>query len=130
MRPPCEIVVNKILPHIRADIVKILTQEYNLKQIEVSKRLGITQASVSQYLSSSRGGDKEFHNLFPEMENHAKAMAEQIANGEGKDAQVALLCDMCTKMREEEKFCNYHRSFLDLDSCGICFKEPSSSKNE
>ena len=128
MRPPCEIVVNKILPHIRADIVKILTQEYRMKQIEVSKRLGITQASVSQYLSSSRGGDPEFHNLFPEMEEHAKAIAKRIAEGDAKDAQVALLCGMCTKMREEEKFCNYHKGFLELENCGICFDKASGKE--
>jgi predicted transcriptional regulator len=118
--------VNKILPHIRADIVKILTQEYNMKQIEVSRRLGITQASVSQYLSSSRGGDKEFHNLFPEMQENAKAIAKRIAEGGGKDTQVALLCGMCSKMREGEKFCSYHKNFLELESCGICFNEPSN----
>lgn len=128
MRPPCEIVVNKVLPHIRADIVKILTQEYQMKQIEVSKRLGITQASVSQYLSSSRGGDKEFHSMFPEMEEHARAIAKRIADGDTKDTQVALICSMCSKMREEEKFCDYHKGFLDLDSCGICL--PESSKRE
>jgi predicted transcriptional regulator len=128
MRPPCEIVVNKVLPHIRADIVKILTQEYHMKQIEVSKRLGITQASVSQYLSSSRGGDKEFHKLFPEMENHAKDIAERIAIGDTKDAQVALICSMCNKMREDEKFCDYHKGYLDLESCGICFDGPSGAE--
>ena len=123
MRPPCEIVVNKVLPLIRADIVKILTQEYQMKQIEVSKRLGITQASVSQYLSSSRGGDKEFHNLFPEMEEHARAIAKRIATGDPKDAQVALICSMCSKIRGEDKFCEYHKGYLDLESCGICFEE-------
>jgi predicted transcriptional regulator len=128
MRPPCEIVVNKILPHIRADIVKILTQEYRMKQIEVSKRLGITQASVSQYLSSSRGGDREFHKLFPEMEEHAKAIAKRIASGDPKDAQVALICGMCSKMREEEKFCDYHKGYLDLESCGICYDETSEKE--
>jgi predicted transcriptional regulator len=130
MRPPCEIVVNKILPHIRADIVKILTKEYHMKQIEVSKRLGITQASVSQYLSSSRGGDKEFHKLFPEMEEHARTIAKRIATGDSKDAQVALICSMCSKMREEEKFCEYHKGYLDLESCGICFDEASSGQKK
>lgn len=128
MRPPCEIVVNKVLPLIRADIVKILTQEYNMKQIEVSKRLGITQASVSQYLSSSRGGDKEFHRLFPEMEEHARAIAKRIAEGDTKDTQVALICSMCSKMREGEKFCDYHKGFLDLESCGICFEGASEKE--
>ena len=123
MRPPCEIVVNKILPHIRADIVKILTREYHMKQIEVSKRLGITQASVSQYLSSSRGSDRDFHNLFPEMEEHARAIAKRIATGDSKDTQVALICSMCSKMRGEDKFCEYHKGYLDLETCGICHDE-------
>jgi predicted transcriptional regulator len=130
MRPPCEIVVNKVLPLIRADIVKILTQEYHMKQIEVSKRLGITQASVSQYLSSSRGGDKEFHKLFPEMEEHARELANKIATGETMDGQVALLCGMCYKMREGDKFCDYHRGYLDLDSCGICFDDSQGARGK
>jgi len=101
MKPPCEIVVNKMLPLIRANVVRILTQEYNMKQIEVSKILGITQASVSQYLSSSRGGDNELQNLFPEMEDYAKNIAERIASGENKEMQLVLLCETCSKIREE-----------------------------
>jgi predicted transcriptional regulator len=127
MRPPCEIVVNKVLPHIRADIVKILIREYKMRQIEISKRLGITQASVSQYLSSTRGGNKEFHDIFPEMEEYAKEIAKKIASGETRDTQVALVCQMCSKMREEEKFCEYHKGFLELENCGICFSDSSGS---
>ena len=125
MKPPCEIVVTKMLPHIRASIVKILTQEYNMKQIEVAKTLGITQASVSQYLSSTRGEDEEFQKLFPELEDYAKIIAERIASGEQKVNQVGLLCEMCAAIREDGKFCEYHRNLLHVDKCGICF-DPSS----
>jgi len=128
MRPPCEIVVNKVLPHIRADIVRILIQEYNMKQIEVSKRLGITQASVSQYLSSTRGGNKEFTAIFPEIEEYARGIAKEIAAGGARDTQVALICEMCSKMREGEKFCDYHKGFLELENCGICFDDSPQSK--
>ena len=128
MKPPCEIVVNKVLPHIRADIVKILIQEYNMKQIEVSKRLGITQASVSQYLSSTRGDNKEFSAIFPELEEYARGIAKEIASGGARDTQVAMICKMCSKMREGEKFCEYHKGFLELESCGICFDDPSNPK--
>jgi predicted transcriptional regulator len=96
-----------------------------MKQIEVSKRLGITQASVSQYLSSSRGGDTEFHRIFPEIEDHARAIAKRIASGEEKDAQVALICLMCSEIRKEDKFCDYHKNLLELDSCGICHYDSS-----
>lgn len=126
MKPPCEIVVSKMLPPIRASIVKILIQDYHMKQIEVSKRLGITQASVSQYLSSSRGSGEEFQNIFPEIVDYAKEIADKIASGEDKEKQVALLCEICMKMREKEKFCNLHKDLLDLESCGICSKESTN----
>jgi predicted transcriptional regulator len=116
-----------MLPIIRAEIVKLLIQKYNMKQIEVSKKLGITQASVSQYLSSTRGGDEEFLNSFPEMKDYAKALAERIASGDDKESQIALLCGMCSTMRGDGKFCEYHRNFLQLESCGICYKP---SQNE
>ncbi|UCE35892.1 MAG: hypothetical protein JSW00_10010 [Thermoplasmata archaeon] len=93
-----------------------------MKQIEVAKRLGITQASVSQYLSSTRGEDEEFQKLFPEIGEYAKSIAEKIASGEDKEHQVALLCEMCSTIREEGKFCEYHRNFLQIDECGICLK--------
>lgn len=128
MKPPCEIVVTKMLPHIRASIVKTLIFDYNMKQIDVAKALGITQASVSQYLSSTRGGDLEFKSLFPELDNHAKIIAEKIALGEGKANQMALLCEMCSNMRDDGKFCEYHRNLLQLDNCGICHDASPSEK--
>ena len=121
MKPPCEIVVSKMLPQIRAGIVKILIQDYHMKQIEVSKILGITQASVSQYLSSNRGGGDEFQNIFPEIMDYAKEIADKIASGKDTETQVALLCEICMKIRVDEKFCNYHKSLLNLKSCGICY---------
>lgn len=130
MKPPCEIVVNRMLPRIRAEIVRILTQEYDMKQIEVSKRLGITQAAVSQYLSSTRGGDNAFQNIFPEMEEYAQAIAKSIASGEDKDTQLSLLCECCSKIREEEKFCSLHKSIIKLQSCDVCNRSSSEELEE
>ncbi|UCF08353.1 MAG: transcriptional regulator [Thermoplasmata archaeon] len=123
MKPPCEIIVYKILPHIRADIVRILTQEYNMRQIEISKRLGITQASVSQYLSSVRGKNDAFHEMFPEIVEYAKTIADKVASGDAKEEQLALLCEVCAHIRGEENFCSYHKGILQIDSCGVCFDE-------
>jgi predicted transcriptional regulator len=129
MKPPCEIVVNKMLPHIRANIVRTLIQDYNMKQIEVSKRMGITQASVSQYLSSTRGGNNELQDFFPEIEDYAKSIAKKIASGENREIQLALLCEVCSKIREEKKFCSYHKNLLQIESCDICSK-PSASEGK
>jgi predicted transcriptional regulator len=121
LKPPCEIIVNKMLPHIRAEIVRILINDYSMKQIHVAKKLGITQASVSQYISSARGGDNVFRELFPEIEEYTQSVAEKIASGETKEGQIALLCQICEHIREKENFCTYHRQMLQVDSCGMCF---------
>jgi predicted transcriptional regulator len=121
LKPPCEIIVNRMLPHIRAEIVRILINDYNMKQIDVATRLGITQASVSQYISSARGGDDFLHNMFPEMKEYTKNIAEKIASGENKEGQIALLCQICEHIREKENFCTLHRQILQVDKCGICY---------
>ncbi len=101
--------------------MRILINEYNMKQIEVSQRLGITQASVSQYITSVRGGDDAFRNMFPEMKEYTKNIAERIASGEDKEGQIALLCQICQQIREKETFCSYHKQILQIDECGMCF---------
>lgn len=128
MKPPCEIIVNKMLPHIRANMVRILIHDYNMKQIEVSQKLGITQASVSQYLASVRGRDDAFLKAFPEMENYAKTLAEKVASGENKEGQLVILCELCTQIRGKENFCSYHRGILHLDDCGLCFDDGPEEK--
>jgi len=67
MKPPCEIIVGKILPSIRAAIVKSLIEDYNMKQTEISVILGISQSAVSQYYTSARAVDDSPLSLFPEI---------------------------------------------------------------
>ena len=103
MRPPCETIVTKYLPNIRSIIVKELVNNYGMKQIDVSKILEITQASVSQYMSSSRGEDNELLKNFPELKLYASECAYKIAKGEIK-CFVETLCEICSKIRENPKF--------------------------
>jgi predicted transcriptional regulator len=57
MQFPCEILVKKILPAIRAIMVKELNEKHNKSQREIANLLGITQPSVSYYLHGERGSD-------------------------------------------------------------------------
>jgi len=59
MRPPCEIVVQKVLPAIRAELARIMIDE-GLPQHQVANRLGLTKAAVSQYVSAKRGHEVSF----------------------------------------------------------------------
>jgi uncharacterized protein len=72
---PYEIVAKSALPALRAMVAKRLQGEYHLTQQQVAKRLGVTQASVSNYARKTRG---------------------MMVNLEG-DATVAKAADMIAK---------------------------------
>ena len=78
MRPPCEIVVNTILPNVRAELVKVLIEEYGLRQVDVATLLDITQASVSQYRTLIRGRDELLLEIFPEIEKFVSVFFEHF----------------------------------------------------
>lgn len=52
---PYEIVAKSALPALRAMVAKRLQGEYHMTQQQVAKRLGVTQASVSNYARKTRG---------------------------------------------------------------------------
>ena len=84
MKTPCELVVGKILPALRASVVRELSGKYNMKQSDIAKKLGITQASVSQYLSSARAGGTKIVEKFPKIQTYAVDISKRIVSGEGR----------------------------------------------
>jgi predicted transcriptional regulator len=120
LKTPCEIIVGRILPTIRGEVVRLLSSKYGMKQTEISKALGITQASVSQYLSNDRGTDAEIMKIFPEVAECASEIALGISKGTARDAQISLMCAACMKIRGEKSFCKFHREAIGLEECKIC----------
>ena len=84
LRPPCETVVKKSLPILRSLIIKDLIEKYNFSQVEVANKLGMTQAAISQYVSSKRGIKKSTK---LEMSSELKKMARQIAKDIAENKQ-------------------------------------------
>ncbi|MCK5560412.1 MAG: ArsR family transcriptional regulator [Thermoplasmata archaeon] len=119
MKPPCELIVSKILPSIRAAIVKQLIEDHNMKQTQISTILGISQSAVSQYYTSARAADESALALFPEIVKYAKDVAGKIANGKISKDQI-LLCEPCQRIREDDKFCDFHKEFDQFMKCKIC----------
>ncbi len=113
MKPACEIVVSKVLPSIRAAIVKVLIEEHKMQQTEVARIMGISQGSISLYTTCRRGCDKEIHKLFPEIEKYAKEVAVKIASGKLKKTST-ILCTVCRKIRKSKEFCDIHKQFAQL----------------
>lgn len=121
MKQPCELVVARFLPALRATIVRTLLAEYRLKQADVARAMGLTQAAVSHYAHATRGTDEEVLTTFPELGGYARAMAREIARGASEPAQVRAICDACEEIRGGEKFCRFHAAENHHEgACNAC----------
>lgn len=122
MKTPCELVVGKIMPSMRAAVVKELSIKYHMKQADIARKLGITQASVSQYLSSTRAAGTKMLESFPDIKKYASDIAKRIAAGEDRFEWSSVLCRACKEIRDTEAFCKMHKVDYNLAGCDICKK--------
>ena len=98
MVPQCEIVGKYALPLFRSLLAKELVQKYHLSQTEAGKKLGTTQAAVSQYLSSKRAykGIERVEEFLPKIQVMAEETAQKLVNKEISAGDVTLdFCRLC-----------------------------------
>ncbi|MEE9163444.1 MAG: hypothetical protein V3U17_01430 [Thermoplasmata archaeon] len=122
MLQPYEFVVHKVLPAIRARLARVLLKEYRMKQVEVADHLGVTQATVSHYNTHARGEDDGVLSLFPEIEGFVVDLAQDIAGGLSRPAQIGRMNTICWQIMYTDRFCYYHRKIADLDNCNVCYE--------
>lgn len=125
MLQPFEVVTAKLLPTIRARLAQVLLDDYKMTQVEIAKRLGITQAAVSHYKTASRGLDEDLVRLFPEIDTEVRALAAQMADGITRTAQMQAFNGIVDRLMNTQRFCAYHKSIAAIDpACNICFPNP------
>jgi len=99
MDPQCEIIGKYVLPIFRSMLAKELVQTYHLSQTETAKKLGTTQAAVSQYLSSKRAykGLDEAEEYLPKIQVMAKETAKKLFYNQVTSADItADFCGLCS----------------------------------
>jgi predicted transcriptional regulator len=85
----CDTMVRNLLPPMRAEMVSRLVQKEGLSQSDAAKRLGVTRAAVSQYMSKKRGvSDVQISN---ELDSLIDRWALAVVTGESD----INLCDVC-----------------------------------
>jgi predicted transcriptional regulator len=103
MDPQCEIIGKYVLPIFRSMLAKELVKKYNFSQTEAAKKLGTTQAAVSQYLSSKRAykGIEHVERFLPKIQAMAAETALKLVNKEIAVQDVTFdFCKLCVT------FCN------------------------
>ncbi len=125
MLQPSEVIAVKLLPTIRARLAQTLLERYRMKQTDVARALGLTQAAVSHYNTKSRGLDHELLRRFPEIDPFVEDLAARIHDGLPRTEQVALITRFSVDMMNTQRFCKYHKKLSDLDpNCAVCFPTP------
>lgn len=125
MLQPQEVIVAKLLPTIRARLAKELLTTYKMKQVDVARSMGITQAAVSHYNTQSRGVDQDMLRRFPEIKVFVDELAGRIAHGLSRPDQISQINEFCTNLMLTARFCDYHKSLGDIDpTCAACFATP------
>lgn len=125
MRPPCEVVVKRVLPTIRAMLVRDLVKRHGLSQVQVAEKLGITQPAVSQYLSSARGTSRVEEILKKDdLASSIHKLSDAVARGEASRSQILeKYCDLCRSMGRKEILCILHvesAPYLKEEGCKFC----------
>ena len=123
---PSEIEAKSLIPAVRAILAKKLIKEYSLKEEDIAKVLGITQAAVSNYIRGTRG-DIE---LISKLESVREVM--RMIDDIGRDlstnkaytpSTLAKFIGLCNYMRYTLIICDVHHSIesnIDEQICDQC----------
>ncbi len=106
MSTNCETVARHILPLYRAFIAKELIEKHGLTQVQAAKKLGTTQAAISQYVTSKRGhrGIPYYDVVASDVQAAAEKFAKRLAETEmSRDEFSASFCELCNALRKTKK---------------------------
>ncbi len=114
---PQEIQVRYILPAIRGELARALVDE-GLSQKEAARMLKITEAAISQYLSSKRGNNVQ---LSRELKDEIKMAARRIR--QDNSILVNELVKLANHEKAIEAMCLMHKISDKTieDRCRLCF---------
>jgi len=121
MRPPCEIMVLKVLPAIRAELARIMMQELEMPQQEIARRLGVSKAAVSQYASAKRGADTDFSD---DIKKELRVFADAVAASDDTSKLIDDFCDICKNIQNSGWHYreNHGSSVFIHEDCTYCMK--------
>ena len=123
---PSEIESKLLIPAIRAILSKELVIERGLKEEEVARMLGITQAAVSNYLRGTRGDNELISKLMSlsEIMSMIKEISNDLSTNRAYTAKtLSKFIALCNYMRYSLIICDAHHSLernIDEKVCEQC----------
>lgn len=115
MKTTCEVMVQKVLPAIRAELSRVLIFEHGCTQQDVAEILELSRAAVSQYVSEKRGAEIDFS---VETQGEIRNFAAVLLNNElSSQEKVQGMCNVCKFVQKSGWL---YKNAPGVESCSIC----------
>ena len=120
---PAEIESKTLIPALRAILSKNLAEKHEVREDEISKMLGVTQAAISNYIRGTRGDPELIKKLAAEKQ--VSEMIDEIAADLSSDmayspSSLSKFIGLCNYIKTSLLICDIHRNLeSDIDEA-IC----------
>ena len=120
---PAEIESKTMIPALRAILAKKLADEHKIREDEISKMLGVTQAAVSNYIRGTRGDPKLISQLSSQKQivEMINEISENLASNKAyTPASLSKFIGICNYIKTSLLICDIHHNLeSDIDEA-IC----------
>ena len=110
---PAEIESKSLIPALRAILAKDLAKKHNIREDEISKMLGVTQAAISNYIRGIRGDPKLIEKLLGE--EQVANMINEISDDLSSDraytpSSLSKFIGLCNYIKSSLLICDIHHN--------------------
>ena len=123
---PAEIESKSLIPALRAILAKDLANNYHIREDEISKMLGVTQAAISNYIRGTRGDPKLIEKLLEDKQ--VAEMLDDISDSLSSDkaytpSNLSKFIGLCNYIKSSLLICDIHHNLeanIDDEICKEC----------
>ena len=120
---PAEIESKTLIPALRAILAKTLAEKHEIREDQISKMLGVTQAAVSNYIRGTRGDPELIKKLLAE--DQVFEMISEISTDLASDrayspSSLSKFIGLCNYIKSSLLICDKHHNLeSDIDEA-VC----------
>ena len=110
---PAEIESKTLIPALRAILAKKLAQEHDIREDEISKMLGVTQAAISNYIRGTRGDPSLIAKLL--QEKQVSLLINELCDNLSSDlaytpSSLSKFIGLCNYIKSSLLICEIHHN--------------------
>ena len=123
---PAEIESKTLIPALRAILAKKLAEDHNVREEEISKMLGVTQAAISNYIRGTRGDPALIAKLLSDQQ--VATLIEELTENLSSDmaytpSSLSKFIGLCNYIKSSLLICEIHHNLesnIDEKICKEC----------